>query len=156
MHRETPRRLSYAAGYIELGLLKEAFEEVEAIAIEDRLATPVLEVHLELHFAAKQWDIVAGIGRELTIHSPGNERPWIYRARALKELDRVQEAKLTLLEGFVQCAAPSAVFHYDLARYHCLLGEFEPARDSLNRACRMDEKLKVASRDDPILAQLWK
>ena len=50
----TSRRLEYAAGYIGLGLLKEAADELEAVEGDDRLSTPVLQIRCALYMEAKK------------------------------------------------------------------------------------------------------
>ncbi len=151
MHNDTPRHLRYASGYIALNLLNEASDELEAIAFEDRLAAPVLGVRVELHMAAKHWDMVVGIARELTRQTPDHERGWICWAYALRELNRVQEALDVLLEAEPLHGEKVAVLHYNLACYYCLLGNLEAARERLRRACQMHEPLKKDALEDPDL-----
>jgi tetratricopeptide (TPR) repeat protein len=151
----TRRRLSYAAGYIQLGLLNEASHELEGIAFEDRLSAAVLAVRLDLHTTAKHWDIAAGVAMELIGLDPANVRAWLGRASALKELGRLPEAKATLLEAEPLHGGRSARLHYDLARYHCLLGEVALARARLQEACTREAHFKEAALDDPDLGTLW-
>lgn len=155
VHRDTPRRLRHASGYIELGLLSEASDELEAVAFEDRLSVPMLKVRLSLHTAAKHWDIVAGVARELVSHDPANLHGWLCRGWALRELQRVQDARDALLEAELIHGRSSAQLHYDLARCHCLLGERSAAIDQLAQACRMDPGLKQGALDETDLASIW-
>lgn len=153
--KDTPRRLRYASGYMELNMLAEANEELEAIAFEDRLALPVLAVRLEFEMATKHWDAVIGIARTVAREDLGHERAWICWAFALREMQRVEEARDVLLEADPLHGEKSAVLHYNLARYLCLLDRVEMARARLARACKMHPPFKTAALDDPDLERVW-
>lgn len=153
--RNTHRRLQYASGYVALNLLNEAAEELEKIFWDDRLETPVLEVRMEVCFSAKQWDAVIGVAQELARRHPEKEQPWINWAYALREMNRVAEAKAVLLEAEATHGTTSAVLHYNLGCYDCLLGNLSAARDRLNRACKMEPRFKTEALDDPDLNAIW-
>lgn len=154
MDKDTPRRLRHANGYIELGMLLDAATELDRVHVNDRLSPPVLAVRLDLAMAAKHWDTAAAIGRELSRMTPENEQAWISRAFALRELNRVAEARDVLLEAEPLHGAKCALLHYNLACYFCLLGDLETARERLKRAFEMEPKLKKDARDDADLAAL--
>ncbi len=148
VHKDTPRRLRYASGYIELSMFNEASDELEAIVAEDRFAPPVLAVRLELHMAAGHWETVVGIGRDLAEKTPEQERAWICWAYALRELQRIDEARAVLLEAEPRHGQTSALLHYNLACYYCLLGEIATARSRLAQACKLEPKFKEAALQD--------
>lgn len=156
IYKDTSRRLRYASGYIELGMINDASDELEAIRAEDRFAVPVLVVRLELHMAANHWETVVGLGRELAQQSPKHERAWICWAYALRELQRVDEARAVLLEAEPLHGRTSALLHYNLACYYCLLGEQATARQRLAQACKLAPGFKEDARHDPDLANLAK
>ena len=64
-HIPTSKHLSYAQGFIELGLLDDAANELEKVAFEDRLTAPVLLSRMNLYMAAKQWDMVEAMAKPL-------------------------------------------------------------------------------------------
>ena len=63
----TSRKLEYAQGWLELGRLNEAADELESIEGKDRMSTPVLLVRCELYMAAKQWDMVDAMAKVITV-----------------------------------------------------------------------------------------
>jgi lipoprotein NlpI len=88
--------------------------------------------------------------RELSRCAPDYENGWIYQAYGLRELNRIEEAKALLLAAESR-HGKSGVLNYNLACYHCLLGEMADARARLRRACRLDPHWKTAALDDPDL-----
>ncbi len=153
--RVTARHLHHATGYLGLGMLNEASDELEAIDGEDRLSDDVLRLRSDLYMQAKEWDLLIAVARELARRDPEYNNAWIDWAYALRELDRVPEAKAVLLEAEPVHGKKCATLHYNLACYHCLLGELEDAKTRLRRACQMEERLKADALDDPDLKALW-
>jgi tetratricopeptide (TPR) repeat protein len=151
----TARHLRQAVGYLSLGMLNEASAELEAIEGEDRLSVEVMAVRADLYMEAKQWDLLIAVTRELNRQRPCFGKGWIFRAFALRELNRVAEAKAVLLEAEPMHGEKCEVLHYNLACYHCLLGKLPEARERLRKACRMDKQWKEAALDDPDLKAIW-
>lgn len=151
----TRRRLSYASGYIGLGLLNEASDELEAIEGEERLSAQVMSVRADLYMASRHWDLLVAVARELARLEPGEEKGWVHWAYALRELDRVAEAKAILLQAEPRHRGV-ALLHYNLACYHSLLGELGDAKVRLRRAFKLDPELKEGAGEDPDLTALLK
>jgi tetratricopeptide (TPR) repeat protein len=150
----TARRIEHATGFLALGLLNEASDEFEAIEGPDRLSPEVMSVRCDLYVAAKNWDLLFAVARELTRSRPADEKGWIHAGIALRKLDRVAEARAVLLEAEPMHRA-RAFLHYNLGCYHCLLGEMDEARDRVRRACRIDAEFKKAALDDLDLKAIW-
>jgi hypothetical protein len=73
----------------------------------------------------------------------------------LRELGRVKEAKEVLLQAEPVHGETCGLLHYNLACYHCLLGEIEPAKARMRRALKMDNCWKTQALDDPDLKGIW-
>lgn len=155
MNPSTRRRVRYAEGYAGLGLLREAELELAAIDREDRHEPEVLGAQVTVRWEAKQWEPLVACAHALARRAPDEERGWIAWAFALRELGRVAEAKSVLLEAEPRHAATSAVLHYNLACYHCLLGEFPEARMRLQTAFRMHPPFKAEALRDADLEAMW-
>jgi tetratricopeptide (TPR) repeat protein len=153
--KATAQRLRYADGYLALDMLTDASNELELIEGEDRLSNEVLILRSDLYMRAKQWDLLEAMARELTQRDPSYEKGWIDRAYALREMERVPAAKAVLLEAEPIHGKESGVLHFNLACYHCLLGELEETKTRLRRACQLDEELKIGALEDPDLEALW-
>lgn len=147
----TARRLQYALGYISLGLLQEAEAELEAVSPEDREAPDVEALRLDLNTAAKRWDAVAEQARRLLLRDQDNVGAWVALGCAVRRVENVAAARDLLLKAEPLHGAQHAVIHYNLACYHCLLGEAETAKARLAIACKMDPSFKQTALADPDL-----
>jgi len=151
----TRRHVSYARGYLGLEMLRAAARELAAIPPAERTRPEVLSARVDLHMAARQWTRVIAAGRRLAQAYPENEHAWIGWAYALREVNRVEEARTVLLAAEAHHGRTSAVLHYNLACYDALLGELKSARARFAKACRMDQRFKDEGRQDPDLQALW-
>jgi Flp pilus assembly protein TadD len=150
----TRKHLDYALGYIELGLLDEAREELARIPADEHQTSPVLAVQLELSMADENWDGVVTLAPQVVLGDETAERPWIAWAYALREHQRITEARDVLLRGALVISQPSGLVDYNLACYYCLLGDLDEARRRLKRACSRKPHWKKDSLTDPDLAAL--
>jgi Flp pilus assembly protein TadD len=149
----TRTHLDYAQGYLHLNLLGEAKAELALIRPEDRNRPDVLALHLELAMAGNAWTRVITLAKKLSLTRPADERPWIAWAYALREKQRIAEARDVLLRGAKAIAEPTALVDYNLACYFCLLGDLTEARRYLKRACaREPEWTNEAAHDADLIA----
>ena len=152
--KETRRRVDYALGYIGLAMFAQAAAELEAIAAADQAGPLVRSVRVDYHLARRQWKKAVTVAGELARAYPETENAWIGWAYALRELNRVKEARAVLVAGEPHHGRTSAVLHYNLACYDSLLGALGSAKRRLAQACRMDPQFKAAAREDPDLVAL--
>jgi Flp pilus assembly protein TadD len=146
--------LAYAAGYLQLDMLAESRAELENLSPE-LLATPAaLSLRLELAMAEEDWAEVLARAPELVAHDNTEERPWIAWAYALRELQRIEEARDTLLTGVRLIKKPTLLVAYNLACYACLLGDLNEARRLLAGVCAEDNSWRAIAREDEDLAAL--
>jgi Flp pilus assembly protein TadD len=150
----TRKHLDYALGYIELNLLSEARDELALIKPEDRQTPAVLGIQIELAMARSTWTRVITLAAQVTAAVPALERPWIAWAYALREKQRITDAREVLLRGERAIADPSPLVDYNLACYYCLLGDLPEARRRLKRACAREPEWKTEATADPDLAAL--
>lgn len=148
------RRIEYGRGYLELGLLDHAAAELDEIPENEQFDLDVLELRVDLHMELKHWERVVGTAQLVCEQRPAHERSWIAWAYALRELQRVEEAKEVLLKAEGLHGAKSGVLHYNLACYYCLLGDLAQADRRLKRACILDKNWREQALEDPDLKAL--
>jgi tetratricopeptide (TPR) repeat protein len=148
----TTRHLQYAQ--IGLGMVNEASDELEAIDWDDRMNEEVLAVRVDLYSKAKNWELMADVSKHLAENYPKQSDYWMHWAFALKELDKVEEAKAVAVRG-LELHPDCALLHFNLACYLSLLGEFEPAKKHLNKACKADDRFKALAVVDEDLVGFW-
>ena len=144
----TLRHLQYASGFIELGMFVEASGELKAIIQTDQQSPEVVSVRIDLHMHSKQWEAVIKASQKLIQHKPEDDKGWISRAFALRELELVEEAQAVLLEAEPLHGKKCALLHYNLACYACLLGNKAEAKRRLTTAFRMDKTWKQSALED--------
>ena len=149
------RFLDAAEGWLGLGDHSAANEELEQITPELRADPIVLEVRLQISWAARKWDACIEIASALVKLKPGNDYGWIGRSFALHELKRTQEAYDFLLPAEDKFRKNWTI-PYNLACYCAQLNRLEEAQVWFKKAMAINEQtVKREAIDDPDLKPLW-
>jgi tetratricopeptide (TPR) repeat protein len=151
----TRKHLEYTKGYIGLGMIKEASAELEAIEAEDGVSLEVQRVRVDLFMEAKQWEQVVDLTGQIAENLHEDEQVWISWAYALRELQRIKEAREVLLKAEKVYGHKSAILHYNLACYASLLHYLEEANKRLKRAIKLDKRFEDECDKDPDLKALF-
>ncbi len=149
----TKSRLSYASGYLELGMYKEAERELQGIVVTDRINFDVLVMKTRLFMAVENWKKLLTTAKNLAERFKEESYGWVNWAYALRELDRNQEAKEVALSA-VNVHKDVAVLWYNLACYCSLLGEMPDAATYLAKSKALDKDFEDEAKSDPDLAEL--
>lgn len=145
---------SYARGYLALGLVDAAARELAHLTLADLEDTDSVDVLVDVGMEQGNWPAVIDAGRELTQRRPREEKGWVTWAYALREVERVEEARQVLLRAEPLFGSVSAVLQYNLACYECLLGNLGEARRRLVRAIGMHPPFLEDAKSDPDLKDL--
>jgi predicted Zn-dependent protease len=149
------RFLNGAEGWLGLGDHLAANEELEQITPELRADPKVLEVRLQIYWAAKKWESCVEIAGALVKLKPGDDYGWIGRSFALHELKRTQEAHDLLLPAGDKFRKNWTI-PYNLACYCAQLNHLEEAKIWFKKAMAINEHtVKREAIDDPDLKPLW-
>jgi predicted Zn-dependent protease len=150
--------LSAAIGWLELGDVAEAGEELEKIVPPFRSHPAVLVVRYDLHAAAGKWDTAAEIAAALTRLEPDEPGVWISLAYAIRRKagGGIAPARAILIRAR-QTFPKEPIIAYNLACYDCQLGDLNAARLWLEKACMLGDvrKIKKMARQDPDMEPLW-
>jgi predicted Zn-dependent protease len=142
-----------AQGYVELGMLAEAHQELDRLRPSIQEKPEFLECRLFLYMQERRWEECARLCEQLRHSAPLAATGYLQGAYCLHELGRTAEAREVLLTGPEELRS-HALFYYNLACYEAVLGEPDPARRHLRRAFQMEPTLRETARTDRDLASL--
>lgn len=125
--------LDAAEGWLGLGDLASAGEELGQLSPAALNHPAVLLARCHFHQAAKAWDPLVSVSQTLVEEFPGLAEAWIHRSYALHELKRTQEA-FEMLQPAVAKFPKLPVIQYNLACYACQLGHPDEALRRLKLA----------------------
>ena len=141
-----------AQGWLGLGDVVSASNELDEIAREFQDHPAVLLVRCDICSHAKQWESVVALAETLVKSAPKERQGWIHRSFALHELKRTQEAH-DLLRPAADKFPRFWLVAYNLACYCAQLGQLPEARQWLTKAIELGDTamVKAMARDDKYL-----
>jgi predicted Zn-dependent protease len=146
-----------AEGWLGLGDVESASNELREISAAERTHPAVLTVRYQIYAKAKQWDTAVEVASDLVKMLPDKSFTWINLAYATRRKTggSIPEAKNILL-GAEPKFPRHYLFSYNLACYCSQLGEFEQAQKWLKKAAKIDNAtVKKMAVEDPDLKPLW-
>ena len=147
------RRLSYAQGYLELGMLAEATAELDRIPAPESAQIEVLGLRLAILQEQQAWPALRDLASQVVSRAPQEAAAWITWAYATRRADSLAAAEQILLSAEVQHPA-EATIQFNLGCYACQRGDLAAARERVNRAIELEPKFADAAAIDPDLAPL--
>ena len=149
------RHLDAAEGWLELGDVEEATEELEQITPPMRAHPFVLRVRWGIYAKANKHEMAAEVARGMTVILPENSWGYIHYAFSLHILKRTKEAWGVLVP--VADKFQDYLIRYNLACYCCRLGNLKEAMQWLEKAIDLAGKkdIRMMALDDPDLEPLW-
>lgn len=142
--------LSFARGYLELGMVRQAEQELARLptAMQDLPAVMSLRSHVLV--ARQRWGRVVAHARRAVRLFPESPEYYIHAATAFDMLGRRDEGRQ------VWASAPATVrtnglAHLHVARFEARLGNVDAAREHLESALDLDPRLRSVVSSDPHL-----
>ena len=152
---EVQRQVSAAEGWLGLGSITAANDELEEIPAAMRAHPKVLLVRLLIYSEAKKWEACLDIANAIVRVAPEMEDAWLRRSFALHELKRTKDAYDFLLPA-LERFKDAWLIPYNLACYSCQLGRIPEAENWLSQAFEIGgNDAKCAAIDDEDLEPLW-
>lgn len=148
------RQLTEAVGYLELGMLQEAWDALEEIDAEQRHLPAILQVRLEIYRRMGKYEGMATMAEHLTKEFPEDSQNWISLAYAQRRYLDLQTAEKTLLEAQNRFPEEPTI-PFNLACYACQLGRLDEAKEKLAKAIEMEPAFKKAALEDEDLKAIW-
>lgn len=150
--------ISAAVGWIELGNLAEAKDQLRQVSKATSEHPMVLKIWWQIHAEEKDWVNGLKIAEALVSLEPKNSFGWLHRAYALRRvpgggLIAAREALMPAHEKFPR----DPIIPYNLACYACQLNELDEARTWFRHALEIGDapKLKEMALVDDDLKPLW-
>lgn len=150
----TIRHLTAADGYLMLGMVQEANDELEELAPAVKHSRGVLAVRARIYIAAGSWELLREVAGFLVNCWPEDAQHWIWLTYGTRRCHSLTEAEQVLLDA-LRMHATEPMIHFNLACYSAQLGRLDEARQRLERAISLGPDLRLMALDDPDLEPLW-
>ena len=111
-------------------------------------------MRVRLYSESHNWKKMVATSKQLVGMDPEVSFGWVNWAYALRELDRISEAKDVANRGLA-LNPKEAVLWFNLACYCSLLGEVEESSNNLDQAIALEKSFEKEAVDDPDLDKLW-
>ena len=145
--------LSFANGYLDLGMLEKAEKEFAKLPPADHHRPESLALAGRMLMARQNWEEALklfAIGRVLYPHTPDF---YIQAAFAYEKTGRVLESK-NMWKLAPRPVRQSGLAHYNLARCEAKLGNLRAAKRHLAKAVMLDPQFQTVLAQEPGLEQL--
>ena len=146
--------LTTAEGFLDLGMVDEAWEQLEEIEPLERAHPSVVEMRLRILERMGRFEMGAEIARGVVRVKPDELDLWLLGSRHV----RAAEGALASLEFLLCCGDRfngKAAFWFELACLHCQVGDLIRTAECTRRAVDLDRSLQMQALDHPDLAPLW-
>ena len=144
-----------AEGYLELGMLDDARQAYEQLATQTKQSVEGLMLLMEIYRAAGNTPELEAVAEQLCIIDSDNVDRWIDLALVLSEEALLDNARELLLEA-VDRFPDTALVHFHLARFECILGNLLVAKEHLARSKNLCPVCRVlALTDEADLLPIW-
>jgi len=129
--------VSFATGYLSLGMIREAARELECLETTDLCRSDVIDLRIRIMLARRHWRRAQNLARAAMCMFPGMLEFYGHAATASEARGDVVEAKR------IWCSAPdlfhqSGYFHYKIAGYEAQLGNIDCAQEHIALALYLD------------------
>jgi len=156
MNRADRFHFEAAQGWLGLGDLASAANELEEMAPQSRAHPDALQVRLKIYFEARKWDCAAEVANALCRLLPDSAFGPLHLAHALRQLDRTQDARAALLP-IADKFPDEWRIQYQLACYSCKVGKLKEALQWIGAAIDVAGKLDIRTKalGEQDLEPLW-
>jgi hypothetical protein len=147
------RRLSYAQGYLALGMVAEAAAEIDAIPEASRNDVEVLALRVSILQEKKDWPALRIAAGEFAHRHAEVPSAWVTWAYATRRAESLAAAEKILLDG-ARLHPNEPTIQFNLGCYACLRGDLAEARRRVDLAIAIEPNFKELAATDPDLASL--
>lgn len=141
-------------GYLQLGMLDEANDEIELLPPESKTDKVVLGIRALIYQGTGSWQLMREVSGFLAHEWPDNSEHWIWLAYATRRCRSIAEACL-ILQKAVKLHPSEPMIHFNLACYAAQTDDLVTARERLSQAITLDPGARLLALNDPDLMPLW-
>jgi tetratricopeptide (TPR) repeat protein len=149
----TPRLVSRAQGYLELGMVADAAAELDRIPVAEIDGIVVVAVRLALLQEQQDWPAASQLAAAFVRRKPKEAAGWVTWAYATRRAVSLEAAEKILLEA-EKLHPAEATIQFNLGCYACQRNDLVTARQRVDRAIALNAKFAKAAETDPDLAPL--
>ena len=133
--------LSFASGYLKLGMVREAARELESLKTSDLCQSDVIDLRIQIMLIRRHWRLAQKLAGAAMRMFPGMLEFYRHAAVASEARGDPAEAKR------IWCSAPtlfhqSGYFHYKIAGYEAQMGNPDRAQEHIALALRLDPAIE--------------
>lgn len=147
--------LSHVRGYLELGMIDDAEEELAQVSPNDTGLFEVRALRALVQQEKKQWKALAKTAEGLARERPEEAAGWVLWAYAVRRAVSLDAAERILLEAETNHPKEATIL-FNLGCYACQRGDLQLAQERVSRAISLDQHFREAARTDPDLDPLRK
>jgi tetratricopeptide (TPR) repeat protein len=136
------RHLECAKGYLELGMLEDARDELEQITSPHKADPEVIQVRLALSIRSQNWDMAVLLSRYLSLVQTENANWIVLHAYATRRAKGTWPA-LEILREAENRFPKDVLIKLNLGCYAAQLGNFDEARKYVKAAIDLDPSGEV-------------
>ena len=151
LEMDDPPWLEKARGYLELGMLDEAWRELERLPAGRDASAEAQEMRIAVLLDRREFDKALTLCEVLCELHPANHAGFLQGAWCLHE-QGASEAAIKHLHAGPETLRDEPVFFYNLACYELALGREQAAQTWLRRSFEMEETFREKALADPDLA----
>jgi tetratricopeptide (TPR) repeat protein len=148
------RHLVAADAYLDLGMPRDALEELDAIGEAGRRDAQAMRLRVRAHLRLREWTEGMALASSAARRYPQDGEfflQWAYALHKARPGGSAQE----VLDAAPEPLRSSGLIHYNLARFEAQDGNIENARLYLQEACRLNPAVVFDARRDPLLRPVW-
>jgi len=148
------QHLEAAHGFVDLGMFRDANDELEKIHPEVLYVPEVLALRLCIYQKLEKWELMQSTAKKLLQDDPADPQWAINLAYATRRADSIEAARQILL-NFLNINDREPLVFYNLACYECQLGDLKKAKEYLDHAFTMEPELRTQALEDEDLEVVW-
>lgn len=146
-------QLSFASGYLQLGMFREAAAELARLDGQLENDPDVLRLKLEMHAAGGEWRSARKCGRLLVELAPEDAQAWISYAFVTRRAVSIRSARRILARA-ERLHPEEPIIKFNLSCYASQLGHFQEATLYLIEAIAIHPACQDLALSDPDLEPL--